>query len=183
MGARLLGALLMTMALCAPLAPAHAASWTLVGEVVKVSDGDTVTLMDAEQASHKIRLAGIDAPERKQPWGQDARLALVTSVLHQTVSASCSKVDRYRRDVCTLRRGDVDLNLAQVQAGLAWHYLAYAREQSPADALAYAEAELQARQASRGLWSDAQPVPPWVWRDDKSSHAGAVAPLKAPAAP
>ncbi|MEY2689379.1 MAG: hypothetical protein RL375_3578 [Pseudomonadota bacterium] len=134
-------------------------------------DGDTITGVDAAQTHHKVRLAGIDAPERSQPCGQDARLALHARVLHQEVSARCSKVDRYHREVCTLVRDGTDLNLALLQAGLAWHYRAYAREQAPTDAQAYAEAEQQARRAQRGLWAGPEPVPPWQWRKDRAGAA------------
>lgn len=137
---------------------------SLEGHVVCVSDGDTLTVMDAAQQEHALRLAGIDAPERSQPFGPAARLFLVQTVLGRAVRFEIQKRDRYGRPVGRLVVDDADVALRLVEHGLAWHYTRYAHEQPEPERRRYAEAELKARQAGRGLWSDPNPVPPWEWR-------------------
>lgn len=136
----------------------------VAGRVVGVADGDTITILEASRHVHRIRYAGIDAPEKAQPFGQRSKQNLARLVEGRDVVAQCGKVDRYGRKVCKVLLDGVDTNLAQVQAGFAWHYRQYASEQSLGDRAAYAEAEVKARQASKGLWVDPSPVPPWDWR-------------------
>ena len=139
----------------------------LVGKVVHVADGDTLTVLDDAKTQHKIRLAGIDAPESKQAFGQVSKHSLADQVAGQVVAVEWDKVDRYGRKVGKVILGSQDANLRQIQLGLAWHYKAYAQEQSPADRKAYAEAELVAKAAKLGLWKDAAPEPPWEFRRTK----------------
>lgn len=137
----------------------------LQGRVVRVSDGDTVTLRDAQQQLHTVRLAGIDAPEKSQPFGEAAQQHLARSVLNQAVSVAYDKRDKYGRIVGKITVQGVDANLAQLQAGWAWHYRQYQREQSPEDRETYSEAEQLSRQAQRGLWQgNTPPEPPWDYR-------------------
>jgi endonuclease YncB( thermonuclease family) len=136
----------------------------LVGKVVAVADGDTITVLDAAQVEHKIRLNGIDAPEKAQPFGQQCKQLLADRVFGQEVRVAGSKVDRYRRLVGKVLIGDVDANLEQVKAGCAWHYKFFQGDQEPYDRALYANAENEARQAGRGLWVDPEPMPPWEWR-------------------
>lgn len=139
----------------------------LVGKVVGIQDGDTLTLLDPEDRQHRIRLAGIDAPEKGQPFGQVSRQHLGQLTFNRLVIARCPKVDRYGRDVCTLWVDGVDVSLAQLRAGLAWHFKRYAHEQPLAERDAYAQAEQTSRAARLGLWSlsEAQRISPWEWRD------------------
>ena len=139
-------------------------AYELTGRVVSVADGDTVTLLDANLRQHRIRLSGIDAPEKRQPFGNRSRLHLGALVFGKQVTADCPKTDRYKRAVCRLEVDGIDANLAQVEAGMAWHYKAYTREQSPADRWRYAKAEDRAREARHGLWADRAPVAPWDFR-------------------
>lgn len=148
--------------------------WQLEGQVVAVADGDTLTLRDAQQQLHRIRLAGIDAPERRQAWGPQARAALTRAVWQQPVRADCHKHDRYGRAVCTLHHRGTDLGLGLLRAGLAWHYLTYRHEQSVREAADYALAEAQARDAAQGLWGDATPIAPWDWRRQARSRQAAT---------
>jgi len=143
---------------------------TLHGTVVKVADGDTLTLQDAQHLSHRIRLAGIDAPERRQPYAQRARLHLAALVLGQTVSVSTHKQDRYGRAVGVVWAEDRDINLRMLQAGLAWHYTAFLREQSHMQRQQYAAAESQARAQGLGLWQQPDPLPPWTYRQQRRPH-------------
>ena len=139
-------------------------AYELTGRIISIADGDTVTLLDANLRQHKIRLSGIDAPEKRQPFGNRSRLHLGTLVFGRQVTADCPKTDRYKRAVCRLEVDGIDANLDQVEAGMAWHYKAYTREQSPADRWRYAKAEDRAREARHGLWADRAPVAPWDFR-------------------
>lgn len=137
---------------------------TLVGEVVAVADGDTFTVLDASKNQYKVRLAGIDAPEKRQAFGEQSRQNLASLVFRRQVVVEWQKTDRYGRIVGKVRVGTVTVDLEQVRVGLAWHYKAYANEQSPADRDEYAKAEVEARRARRGLWLEASPVAPWDFR-------------------
>jgi endonuclease YncB( thermonuclease family) len=144
---------------------------TLLGKVIHVQDGDTITVLAADKVQHKILLAGIDAPEKAQRFGNKSKQRLSDLVFGKTVSVDTDKTDRYGREVGKVQLDGVDANLEQVRRGLAWHYKAYQREQSPEDRLAYAAAEKDAAAARLGLWQDAVPVAPWEWR-----HPAKVAP-------
>lgn len=137
------------------------------GYVVGVADGDTVTVLDADKVQHKIRLTGIDAPEKKQPFGNRSKQSLSDMVFNKTLTVETDKRDRYGRELGKVMEGGKDVNLEQVRAGMAWHYKAYGRTQSATDRQAYADAENEAMAAKRGLWVDADPTPPWEWRHRK----------------
>ena len=137
---------------------------TIEGRVVGVADGDTITVLDANKVQHKIRLGGIDAPEKAQPYGQQSKQSLSDLVYGKTVMVDTDKTDRYGREVGKVLVDGVDANLEQLKRGMAWHYKAYQREQSLDDRLAYAAAENESAAAHIGLWQDAVPVPPWGWR-------------------
>lgn len=141
-----------------------ASAQTIQGKVVRVADGDTITVLDQSKTQHKIRLAGIDAPEKGMPFGQKSKDNLSDMVAGKQVTVETTKLDRYGRNVGKVLVEGRDANLAQVEAGFAWHYKAYEREQSPADRLAYSYAEDRAREVKKGLWLDKEPVPPWEWR-------------------
>lgn len=141
-----------------------ASAATLVGQVVGVTDGDTVTVLDEQKQQHKVRLAGIDAPEKKQPFGQRSKESLSDAVFGKRVSVEWDKFDRYGRIVGKIVVGTQDVNLGQVEAGLAWWYQRYAAEQSVSDRRLYELAEDEARRGRLGLWSEAEPVAPWDWR-------------------
>ena len=155
-------ALTLALALATTL-PADAE--TLTGRVVKVTDGDTVQVLDASRNTHKVRLAGIDAPESGQAFGTKAKRRLLALVGGKTVTVDWDKRDRYRRLVGKLLANGDDINLAMVRDGMAWWYRKYADEQSATDRRRYAAAEERARSARRGLWSDPNAMAPWGWRD------------------
>ena len=150
-----------TLVLCLVL---QAQAETLLGKVIHVQDGDSITVLDETHTQHKIRLSGIDAPERRQAFGNVAKESLAEQVAGQSVAVEWDKVDRYGRKVGKVLLGGLDSNLVQVKRGLAWHYKKYEREQSPADRQSYAVAEAEARAAKLGLWRDAEPTPPWEFR-------------------
>jgi endonuclease YncB( thermonuclease family) len=137
----------------------------LHGQVTRVSDGDTLVVLDEKRQQHTIRLAGIDAPEKSQPFGAEARDHLAQTVLNQSVTVEYDKHDKYGRVVGKVLSQGVDANLAQLQAGWAWHYKQYQREQSAQDRARYAETEGLARDAQKGLWQgNTPPEPPWDYR-------------------
>lgn len=137
---------------------------TVDGQVVGVTDGDTITLLDGQRTQHKVRLAGIDAPEKAQAFGQRSKEHLSSLVFGRQVKVETAKQDRYGRTVGKVLFDGRDANLAMVVAGLAWHYKKYEGEQSPADRLLYAAAEQEAREARRGLWLDQVVTAPWDHR-------------------
>jgi endonuclease YncB( thermonuclease family) len=87
-----------------------------------VSDGDTITVLDGTKTQHKIRLAGIDAPESKQAFGQASKKHMSALVFNRDVTLDCDKTDKYGREVCIVLVDGQDANLAQVRAGMAWWY-------------------------------------------------------------
>jgi len=154
---------LAALLLALSLSPALSAD-TLTGKVVRVVDGDTLYVLDADKTQHKIRLAGIDAPEQGQPFGTKAKEALLDLVAGKVVEVDWQKRDRYKRIVGKVIHDGRDVNLAMVRSGLAWWYRKYADEQSRADRQIYEAAEDRARAERQGLWADPAPVPPWEWR-------------------
>ena len=148
---------------CLLLALACAAhAETVTGRVVGVADGDTITVLDADEVQHKIRLANVDAPEKKQAFGNRSKESLSDLVFDKTV-----KRDRYGRQIGKVLVNGQDVNLVQVERGMAWFYRQYQREQSPNDRRLYEAAEDAAKAGRRGLWRDVDPVPPWDFRHNK----------------
>lgn len=133
------------------------------GRVIAVQDGDTLTIQSQNQ-KFKVRLMGIDAPELDQPYGRVSRDALAAAVLHRDIEVAGHKTDRYGRIIGQIWRNGDDLNLGQIEAGLAWHYTQYSREQTHEDRQRYGDAEVRVRQARSGLWRDLEPMAPWMWR-------------------
>jgi endonuclease YncB( thermonuclease family) len=147
---------------------------TLTGRVVRVTDGDTIVVLDADNAQHKIHLQGIDAPERGQAYGTKSKEHLSDSVADKTVVVEYEKYDRYERILGKVLLDDQDMNLEQLEAGLAWHYKKYESEQTTADRVSYSDAEREARRVRRGLWQDANPVAPWDYRQAKRQQKKAM---------
>ncbi len=148
-----------------------AAGSALQGRVIRVMDGDTVEILVLEESKKRpvrIRLSGIDAPEKKQPFGEICRKALADRIAAREVSVEVRGTDRYSRTlgVIVLREKAVarDINLEQVAAGCAWHYRHYAKQQPRSERRRYAQAELSARRAGLGLWKEKSPQPPWEFR-------------------
>lgn len=144
----------------------------ILGKVVKVSDGDTLKLLTAEQEQVSIRISGIDVPESRQPFGQASKEGLIALVAQAEVVAHCAKNDQYGRSICRVEVGGVDVGLRQLQAGLAWHYKQFEREQPEAERQTYAAAERGSCMARRGLWGDKAPVAPWDWRQASKAKDG-----------
>jgi endonuclease YncB( thermonuclease family) len=136
----------------------------LSGKVVSVADGDTITVLSPSNKQHKVRLAGIDAPEKAQLYGQKSRESLASMVAGRQVIVEWHKRDQYGRLVGKVIANSHDVGLVQIERGMAWHYKTYEREQRLEDAQIYADAEIEAKVVRRGLWADLKPVPPWEWR-------------------
>lgn len=137
---------------------------TLTGRVVAIADGDTLTVLTSTHTQERIRIAGIDAPEKRQPYGQAAKRKLSDLAFGRQASVEWTKRDRYRRVVGKVIVAGKDVGLEQLRAGLAWQYTKYQAEQLLEDRAAYSVAEDDAKAARRGLWSSATQVPPWEWR-------------------
>ena len=139
----------------------------LLGHVISVSDGDTITVLDDNKQRHVIRLMGIDAPEKAQAYGQKAKESLSDLVFNKEVSVTWFKRDRYGRTVGQVYVDDTDVCLEQIKRGLAWHYKDYEREQSVEDRTRYAIAEEQARITRIGLWADSNAIEPSKFRHSR----------------
>ena len=146
------------------LAPSVQAS--LTGRVVGVIDGDTVVVLTTSERTVRVRLAGIDAPEKGQPFGQRARQFLASRVAGRVVEVAGDSRDRYDRILGTLWADGSDINAELVCGGLAWAY----RVRDVALNPAYLQCENVAREEKKGLWQAPSPVPPWQWR--KQSRPG-----------
>lgn len=134
------------------------------GRVVAVLDGDTITVLDRGNSQHRIRFAGIDAPEKGQAFGQAAKKRLSDLVFGRDVRIEVQDQDRYGRTIGRVWAGDLDINQDMIRSGFAWAYRNYLREplRTP-----YLATEAEARRAGRGLWRDPSPIPPWEWRRDQ----------------
>jgi endonuclease YncB( thermonuclease family) len=152
--------LLLVLLLAASLARAE----LLHGKVVAIADGDTLTVLDAAKNQHKIRLSGIDAPEKRQPFGSRSKENLSRLVFDKEVMVDWQKRDRFNRIVGKVLVNGQDVNIEQIKAGVAWHFKRYEEEQPLEDRLAYAQAESEARADQRGIWREPQPVAPWQFR-------------------
>lgn len=151
------------------------------GTVVGISDGDTITVLDMERVEQRVRLACIDAPERGQPFGRNAKESLSAIALGKVVDVEWSSRDRYGRMIgkvmlpdpdCPTREcpNTFDAGVGQLIRGSAWWYRRYADEQSPADRRAYEKAEHEAKSQLLGVWSEPAPIPPWDWRRENESR-------------
>ena len=145
----------------------------ITGKVVGVTDGDTITVLDAARIQHRIRLAGIDAPEQGQAGGFRAKESLSLLVYERQVRVDGNKKDRYGRLVakvwvapaeCPSCGMTLDAGLAQITMGRAWWFRRYAEDQPREDRERYEFAEQEAKARKAGLWRDPNPVPPWEWR-------------------
>jgi len=149
----------------------------LEGKVVRIVDGDTLVLLDANKVQHRVRLSGIDTPERGQPFGKRATENLARLTGNRPARLEWYKQDRWKRLIGTVwvhspdtscRNIDcpktLDVGMAQLTQGLAWHFKRYAHEQPEEERERYSFAEHEAKSKRVGLWSDPDPVPPWEWR-------------------
>jgi endonuclease YncB( thermonuclease family) len=130
-------------------------TYTLTGKVVAITDGDILKVVDDDENQHRIRLAAIDAPEKKQAFGNKARQALADKVFGKVVRVDVIDTDRYKREVGRMYVGDRFVNMEMVHDGFAWRCPQYDQAKE------FSAAEGDARLHRRGLWVDKHPVPPW----------------------
>jgi endonuclease YncB( thermonuclease family) len=131
----------------------------MTGKVVSVADGDTITIIEnLDNGRFKIRLYGIDAPEKKQDFGQKAKQHLSSLIFNKVVKVKFTEIDRYGRIVGKIFLNDIEINIEMLKAGMAWHYSRYDQTST------YITAEKQARKSGIGLWSMKNPIPPWNFR-------------------
>lgn len=164
----------MAMGALVLVAPAWADSgpW----RVIDVDDGDSFLAQDASGQTQRVRISGIDAPERRQPFSAQSKARLTTLLVGRSVWLRSAKRDAFGRAVAQVWLIDAacaqppdcprrqDVGLTQVREGWAWWFRAYAREQSASERQRYAVAETSARAQRLGLWQEARPLPPWVYR-------------------
>jgi endonuclease YncB( thermonuclease family) len=136
----------------------------LIGKVIKVSDGDTITVLDSSNQKYKVRLRGIDAPETQQAFGDTSTQSLAELVYDKEVTVSWDKKDKYYRILGKVIVDGRDANYLQLKKGLAWYYKQYEKDLSDDDKKRYLEAEEWARNYNEGLWADSNSIPPWEFR-------------------
>lgn len=157
-----------------PLSGAQAApvqsDTRIVGRVVGVTDGDTITVLFDGSRQEQVRLAQIDAPESGQPWGARAKQALSDRVFGQDVGIERTDTDRYGRTVAQVHIGERDINREMVAIGAAWAFRRYLTDDS------LIEIEARARREGLGLWSmpASEIIAPWEWRDGVRVQAAPV---------
>ncbi len=134
---------------------------TLSGKVVKVADGDTFTILTNQNQQIRVRLHGIDAPEKSQDFSLASKKYLTDLVLHKTVDLYTKTKDQYGRVIAIANVDHLNVNEELLKAGLAWHFKEH--DKNPA----WHEMELAARQSKIGIWSYPDPVPPWQFRKEK----------------
>lgn len=175
---------------CVAAASQHAEVQRIDARVVGIQDGDTVTILAGDNVRHRVRLAGIDAPELGQPFGRRSRESLSAMVFAQPVRVEWRRRDPFGRLVGTLWvappgspcrsrpecPATLDAALAQLERGHAWWFRRYAPEQPPEERARYEAAEREAREQRLGLWRDREPVPPWAWRRRGEPRQPLVAP-------
>ncbi len=157
--------LVLLFSLAAP-AIAHAVEAT----VTKVADGDTVTAVTKDNQTLKIRFFGIDAPEKKQPFGQKAKEVLTDMVNKKDIDVDIITGDRYGRSVGIIRLGDKIVNEEMLKRGLAWVYSDYCNRP---ECEKWTALEEKARKDRKGLWEQPSPKAPWDFRrEERNKNKG-----------
>lgn len=142
----------------------NANSDVLNGTVVGINDGDTITVLDNSMQQHKVRLKGIDAPEKSQAFGSEAKVTLSNYIYKKEVTVEFKKYDKYKRIVGKVTLDGHDICLQMIHDGMAWHYIEFEREQSKTDRELYREAEDSAKEIKVGLWQDNTSIKPSNFR-------------------
>lgn len=161
---------LVTLSLLLAVTSAFAGQFS--ARVVGVIDGDTIDVLAAGNEQIRIRISGIDAPERRQAFGQVAKRKMSDLVMGKVVLVEGAKRDRYGRLIGKVIVDGDDAGLSLIRSGLAWHYKRYQKDQSLRDRGMYSAAEDSARVEGVGLWSARDAVPPWEWRRKSQRGSG-----------
>ena len=125
-------------------------------KVIKISDGDTITILTQQRKQIKVRFYGIDAPELKQPYGKKSNQFLANLIAGEVVEVEENGKDRYKRAIGTIYLNGTDINAQMVANGYAWAYCKFSKK--------YTAQESKAKKQGLGLWRDKEPIPPWEWR-------------------
>ena len=137
------------------------------GLIIKVVDGDTVQIKNADNETLKIRLKHIDAPELDQEFGNESKLILQRFILNKKVTVIGDKKDKYKRLLGVISLDEMDINLEMIKAGAAWHFKKYAKfDQTEYQYQIYDQNEHQAKLKKIGLWKE-NAISPWLWRKNK----------------
>lgn len=131
---------------------------TISGKLVAVSDGDTFTLLSSDQTEYKIRLNGIDCPEKGQDFSKKAKNYTYQFCQGKTVFAEIVSKDKYGRSIANVSVNGISLNQSLVAEGLAWHFVKYSSDAT------LAQLELNARKKKINIWSLTNPMAPWIYR-------------------
>lgn len=150
---------------------------TFEARVVRIADGDSLTVRDAAGKRIEVRLSGIDAPEGTQRFGRESKASLERMLGGRDVTVDVAEVDPYGRLVSRVTRDGRDAALLQLQAGLAWTY-PWAEGMPRTTKDRYLQAERTAKRSRAGLWSDAAPTAPWLFR--REARRGPAPPTAAP---
>lgn len=140
------------------------------GYVVSIADGDTLTLLTSDKERVKVRLAEIDTPEKKQPYGQRAKQELASLAFNKDAQINVLDTDRYGRVVGRVVVNEVDVNAELIRRGAAWVYRDYLKRPE------LITLETEARRLRKGLWAlpESERMPPWQWRKaQRDSRAAA----------
>jgi endonuclease YncB( thermonuclease family) len=156
--------LLLPLALLAAAGAARAE--TIEGKVVSVQDGDSLTIAGKDAKRRRVRLAEVDAPERRQPFGTESRRSLAAICQGKPATVEVVATDTHKRAVGKAKCGDIDASAEQVRRGMAW---VTARNTLPNSPLP--EMEANARLRGLGLWAGDKPEPPWEWRKRQAPPA------------
>ncbi len=140
----------------------------LKGKIVNIADGDTLTILQHDKTQKRIRLGEIDAPESKQAFGQRSKESLIQLCGGRNAVVQVQDIDHYGRVVGRVSCNGVDTTEEQVRRGMAWVYDSYAKDKNLYDV------QSQAKKARKGLWADASPVPPWLWRKGQTTAQAAT---------
>jgi endonuclease YncB( thermonuclease family) len=133
------------------------------GTVSKISDGDTLTIINSDKKLVKIRLYGIDSPETKQKFGSDSKEFLANKINGKYITVDVIDIDRYKRSVSRIFLDDLDINRAMIENGYAWVYSQYCKIPERAE---WEQLQETAKADKKGLWQEENPIPPWKWRKD-----------------
>lgn len=139
-------------------------SYAWVGKVVKIADGDTITVLNSNNEQVKIRLYGVDAPEKKQEFGTKSKDFTADFCFGKEVEVQAVDTDRYGRTVGRIYHNNKELNIELVKNGYAWVYSQYCKDSEYCGELK--DMEEIARSDKAGLWKDSDPTPPWLFRKD-----------------
>lgn len=136
--------------------------YSITGKVTAITDGDTFKLLSQDSVLHRVRIASIDCPERKQPFSKRAKEFTANAIFGKTVCISIQSKDRYGRLIATVHYQDsLVLNEELIKHGFAWHFVKYSKDSI------LQHLENSARKQRLGLWHDPKPIPPWKWRSRK----------------